>query len=224
MHGKVTVNNRFYFLLAGLLVLLLVAPVLTEPYPGFTGTLLTATLVIALFSMSASRRFLRIAWTLVALKVALTVAGYFDDAAIIFVAESVVVFTFFLLATVFSIQRVLEGEYVDMNRIAGAIGVYMLIGLIWASLYFFMAVFDPEAFTGLSAPAGSETQHMNAVYMDLLYYSYVTLSTLGYGDVTPVSRAAQSLAYLEAISGVMYVAILVAALVGSYGNKRVAQA
>ena len=65
---------------------------------------------------------------------------------------------------------------------------------------------------------------MTSAYMDLLYYSYVTLSTLGYGDITPVSRAAQALSYLEAICGVMYVAVLVAALVGSYGNKRVAQA
>jgi hypothetical protein len=57
-----------------------------------------------------------------------------------------------------------------------------------------------------------------------LYYSYVTLSTLGYGEITPASRAAQSLAYLEAICGVMYIAVLVSSLVGSYGSKRVAQA
>jgi hypothetical protein len=52
----------------------------------------------------------------------------------------------------------------------------------------------------------------------------VTLSTLGYGDLTPASRAAQSLSYLEAISGVMYVAVLVSALVGSYINKRITRA
>ena len=221
---KVNENNRFYFLLAGLLVVLLIAPVLTEPYPGLTGAILTITLLIAVFSMSTSKRFLRIAWVLVALKMALAIASHFNDSVTIFLAESLVVFAFFVLAAVFSFQRVLEGEFVDMNRISGAISIYMLIGLIWASIYFFIAISNPEAFKGLTNPGSTSISHMNNVYMDLLYYSYVTLSTLGYGDVTPVSRAAQSLAYLEAISGVMYVAVLVAALVGSYGSKRVAQA
>jgi hypothetical protein len=52
----------------------------------------------------------------------------------------------------------------------------------------------------------------------------VTLSTLGYGDITPVSRAAQSLAYLESICGVMFIAVLVAAMVGSYGKMPTDQA
>ena len=85
--------------------------------------------------------------------------------------------------------------------------------------YFFLSLMDPQAFNGLSDLSSHEVKHLNAAYMDLLYYSYVTLSTLGYGDVTPVGRAAQSLAYLEAICGVMYVAVLVAALVGSYGKS-----
>ena len=131
---------------------------------------------------------------------------------------------FFVLATVFAFQRVLDGEYVDMNRIAGAISIYMLFGLIWASLYFFLSLMDPQAFNGLPDLSSPDWKLMNSAYMDLLYYSYVTLSTVGYGDITPVSRAAQALSYLEAICGVMYVAVLVAALVGSYGNKRVAQA
>ncbi len=79
-------------------------------------------------------------------------------------------------------------------------------------------------FNGVSDVRSDDAQLLRSAYLDLLYYSYVTLSTLGYGEITPVSRAAQSLAYLEAICGVMYVAVLVSALVGSYGNKRVAQA
>ena len=133
-------------------------------------------------------------------------------------------FTFFVLAATFAFGRVLEDDNVDMNRIAGAVSIYMLIGLIWASLYFFLSLMDPQAFNGLSDLSSHEVKHLNAAYMDLLYYSYVTLSTLGYGDVTPVGRAAQSLAYLEAICGVMYVAVLVASLVGSYGNKPVDRA
>ena len=220
----VTDNNRFYFLLTGLLVVLLVAPVTAENHPTFTGMLLTITLLIAVLSMSTSRRFRAVAWSLVAAKVILAGLVLVHPNHTAHLVEGVVVLAFFLVATVFSFQRVLDGEFVDMNRIAGAISIYMLIGLIWTSINFFLFVANPEAFKGLTETAPSEIAHMNNIYLDLLYYSYVTLSTLGYGDVTPVSRAAQSFAYLEAICGVMYVAVLVSALVGSYGNKRVAQA
>jgi voltage-gated potassium channel len=95
----------------------------------------------------------------------------------------------------------------------------MLIGLIWTSFYLLLVMIDPQALKGLPDPSSHDVRILSTLYMDLIYFSYVTLSTLGYGDITPVSRAAQSLAYLEAISGVMYVAVLVAAMVGSYGKK-----
>jgi len=220
----VTDDNRFYFLLAGLLVVLLIAPIATDNYPGLTGMLLTVTLLIAVFSMSTSRKFRTVAWSLFAVKMALAVWVLVHPSLAAHLMGMVVVLVFFLVAAIFSLQRVLDGEFVDMNRIAGAVSVYMLIGLIWASLYFFLFAFNPESFAGLPETGESRIAHMNGIYMDLLYYSYVTLSTLGYGDVTPASRAAQAFSYLEAIGGVMYVAVLVSALVGSYGNKRVARA
>jgi hypothetical protein len=220
----VTENNRFYFLLTGLLVVLLVSPITTEDFPGFTGMLLTVTLLIAVMSMSTSKRFRAVAWSLVAAKIILAGLILIYPSTAAHLVEGLIVLVFFVVATVFSFQRVLDGEFVDMNRIAGAISIYMLIGLIWASMYFFLHIVNPEAFEGLKETGPSQIAQMNNAYMDLLYFSYVTLSTLGYGDVTPVSRAAQSFAYLESICGVMYIAVLVSALVGSYGNKRVAQA
>ncbi len=217
-------KNPFFFLLGGLLIALLVAPITSEHFPGISGLLLTGTLLVATLSLAASKRMYLAAWSLVAAKVILEIIAYIEPVAGVHIAGIAVLFTFFVLAAAFAFTRVLEDDNVDMNRIAGAISIYMLIGLIWASLYFFLSLVDPHAFNGLSDLGSDEMKHLNAAYMDLLYYSYVTLSTLGYGDVTPVSRAAQSLAYLEAICGVMYVAVLVAALVGSYGNKRVAQA
>ncbi len=217
-------KNPFFFLLGGLLIALLVAPITSEHFPGISGLLLTGTLLVATLSLAASKRMYLAAWSLVAAKVILEIVAYIEPVAGVHIAGMAVLLTFFVLAAAFAFTRVLEDDNVDMNRIAGAISIYMLIGLIWASLYFFLSLVDPHAFNGLSDLGSDEMKHMNAAYMDLLYYSYVTLSTLGYGDVTPVSRAAQSLAYLEAICGVMYVAVLVAALVGSYGNKRVAQA
>lgn len=217
-------KNPFYFLLGGLLVALLATPIISQRFPGIASLMLTGTLLISVLSLSASKRIYMAAWSLVAAKVVLDVIDHFKPDAANYILGAVVLFTFFVLATIFSFRRVLEDEYVDMNRIAGAISIYMLIGLMWASLYFFLCLLEPGALNGVPSLGSHDVRAMNAVYMDLLYFSYVTLSTLGYGEITPAGRAAQSLAYLEAISGVMYVAVLVAALVGSYGKKRVAQA
>jgi voltage-gated potassium channel len=214
-----TRKNPFFFLLGGLLVALLVTPVMTEHYPRISGTMLTVTLVISTLSMSGAKRTYNLAWSLVAMKIVLDVVGATTPIPGIFIAESVVLSAFFIIATVFALRRVLEDDYVDLNRIAGAISVYMLLGLIWTSLYFALSLLDPQAFDGIAVLSSYREELTNTAYLDLLYYSYVTLSTLGYGDVTPVSRAAQSLSYLEAICGVMYVAVLVAALVGSYANR-----
>ena len=217
-------DNRFFYLLAGLLLALLVAPAASEQAPKVHGLISVASLLIATFSMSTSKRIFFAAWFLVAAKFVLAVIDHFQPNDIAFVGETVVLSAFYALAIVFSFKRVLQDEFVDLNRIAGAISIYMMIGLIWSSAYFFVFLIEPESFQGLVEPTANEIGYLTATTMDLLYYSYVTLSTLGYGDITPASRMAESLSYLEAICGVMYVAVLVAALVGSYGNKRVAQA
>ena len=216
-------KNPFFFLLGGLLLALLIAPLTVENFPKISGFMLTGTLLVSVLSLAASKRVFIAAWLLVAAKVVLDIVAIVYPEVSVQVVEAIIMFAFFILATVFAFQRVLEDEYVDINRIAGAISIYMLIGLIWTSLYFFLSLLDPQSFNGLSDTSSAALKLHDTIYMDLLYYSYVTLSTLGYGEITPASRAAQSLSYLEAICGVMYVAVLVAALVGSYGNRRVAQ-
>lgn len=217
-------KNPFYFLLGGLLISLLVAPIIGARFPAVGGFIFTVTLLVSVLGLSASKRLYIAAWTLVAAKVLMDMIGYLHPAEEVFIAEIIVLFLFFVLAIVFAFRRVLEDELVDLNRIAGAISIYMLIGLLWASFYFFLFLLDPQAFKGMPDLNTHDPMLLRTAYTDLLYFSYVTLSTLGYGDITPASRAAQSLSYLEAISGVMYVAVLVSALVGSYSNKRVVRA
>lgn len=217
-------KNHFFVLLGGLLITLLVAPITFEELPGVAGLLLTVTLLVAVSSMSASRTVLWSVWLLVGAKIALDVIRFVNPDPRVSITEAIVLFAFFVLVTVSAFRRVLEDEEVDMNRIAGAISVYMLIGLIWASLYFFLTLIDHQAFEGLTKSNASDLNVLEIAFLDFLYYSYVTLSTLGYGDITPMSSAARALASLEAICGVMYVAVLIASLVGSYGRKPVTRA
>ena len=217
-------KNPFYFLLGGLLITLLIAPIVGARFPAIGSSIFTVTLLVSVLGMSASKRLYIAAWALVAAKVLMDVVGRLHPVKEVFVAEIIVLFLFFVLAIVFAFRRVLEDESVDLNRIAGAISIYMLIGLLWTSFYFFLTLIDPQAFKGIPNLNTFDPMLLRTAYTDLLYFSYVTLSTLGYGDITPVSRAAQSFSYLEAISGIMYVAVLVSALVGAYGNKRIVRA
>ena len=103
------------------------------------------------------------------------------------------------------LAQVFRAGSVNRHRILGAIAVYLLLGLAWAEAYNALAIADPGAF----APAGARI----ADPQRWLYYSFVTLTTVGYGDITPVGPLARSLAILEALTGQLYPAILLARLV-----------
>lgn len=107
------------------------------------------------------------------------------------------------LLAVLVVTMVLRPGSVNRRRIEGAVAGYLLLGLAWAGAYEWAALRDPGAFTGAD-PVGS-TQWV--------YYSLVTLTTMGYGDITPIHPVARSLATAEALTGQLYLAILISRLV-----------
>jgi len=121
---------------------------------------------------------------------------------------------FYLFTTMLAFEAMFTGEQIDLNMIMGSVCVYILVGITWSILYFFESVIHPGAFNGIVVEVGKQR------FSDLLYYSYVTLSTLGYGDITPVTPIARTLAFLEALFGQFYIAILVASFVGMHISVR----
>jgi hypothetical protein len=109
-----------------------------------------------------------------------------------------------LLALVVLVQTFRAGP-VNVHRVQGAVAAYLLLGLVWGYAYELVAALHPGAFASALATPGRGRS--------LLYFSYVTLTTVGYGDVTPVHPAARSLAVMEALTGQLYPAILLARLV-----------
>ena len=93
-----------------------------------------------------------------------------------------------------------------------AVNSYLLIGVIWAGTYIICEVFTPGSFAGLGATSSART-------VDLYYFSFVTLTTLGYGDILPIAPLARSLALAEVICGVMFTGVLVARLIGLYTEE-----
>jgi len=99
---------------------------------------------------------------------------------------------------------VLRPGPITTRRIEGAISVYLLLGFTWAQAYELVWLWHPEAFVG--AVGGQDSSPWT-------YYSFVTLTTMGYGDIMPVHPLARALAVLEALTGQLYLAILLARLV-----------
>jgi len=107
---------------------------------------------------------------------------------------------------------------VTMDKIYGAICVYLLLGMLWAHLYGILEIAQPGSFSfsGSTSPRTLvEQSDYRDLEQDLGYYSYVTLTTLGYGDITPVTHRARQLSWLEALFGQLYIAITIARLVAS---------
>jgi len=94
---------------------------------------------------------------------------------------------------------------VTLHRIQGGIAAYLLLGVIWAEAFGLVELLRPGAFSGPTNVTGGSRAW--------LYFSFMTLTTVGYGDILPVHPAARSLAMLEAVTGPLYVAILLARLV-----------
>jgi hypothetical protein len=120
--------------------------------------------------------------------------------------DAIVILSLLLLGAVMG-KKVFGNGTVTRDRIGGAVALYMLVGLIWADAYQLIYVIIPGSFAGISA-------HDDSVGRSTwVYFSFVTLTTIGYGDITPAARAARSMANLEGLIGQLYPAIVLARLV-----------
>ena len=97
------------------------------------------------------------------------------------------------------------------DRVFGGIVLYLLLGVMWAVAYALVDTITPNAYAG--------RPENDAGLADWIYFSFVTLTTVGYGDITPVTRVARSLAMLEALVGQLYPAIIIARLVSLPGSS-----
>jgi voltage-gated potassium channel len=114
------------------------------------------------------------------------------------------------------LRFVLRAPSVDADVLCASISAYLMLGLLWTLAYWLVDQLAPGAF---SFNTTNETKQTMAGF-NAFYFSFVTLSTVGYGDITPVSKVARMLAATEAITGLLYVAVLIARLVGLYSTPK----
>lgn len=112
-------------------------------------------------------------------------------------------------------KRVFGGGDVNAYRIMGAVAVYLVLGVMWANAYLFIYLAAPNTF--LFEPG---VQAAEPPVSEMLYFSFVTITTLGYGDIVPLHPLARSLVTLEGLVGQLYPAILLARLVTQYQGQQ----
>jgi hypothetical protein len=214
---------RFRLLLLSLLLLVVVYPLLRK---AFDTRLVFDVLLTVLFVAGILTLFRRPRYRILALLLGLpTLAGIwthyvlFETMPLSQVIGLHAVAALFLGVCVTAILRdIYQAEVISADSIYGAFCGYLLVGLIYAHLYCIVVSVEPDAFQGNEILVHRLHDRARRHYL-LGYFSFITLTTVGYGDLTPVAETAQGLAVLEAITGQFYIAVLLAELLG----KRVAQ-
>jgi voltage-gated potassium channel len=204
---------RFHILLA-ILVLYIVVSMLLEGsrYEALLRTTLVSFVLLAAMGCLRSRR--KKSTLSLWLGVATLIGGWvtvdtgFPGLMIVSTGFRIV---FFLVVTGTLIFQVATSAEVSLRVIVGAIDGYLLLGMMGGGALSIVEIASPGSFNA----AGSTLAHP-----DLLYYAFITMTTVGYGDISPVAPAARSVAVLLAVAGQLYIAVLMALLVGKYiGSK-----
>jgi hypothetical protein len=204
-------NRQFHYLLGSLVLLLAIYPYVGAGVTGLALLRLLSTIILisGIYAVGNRRRQVAIA---IILGVPAFAFGwvYVITADLFFnIFESIFTLLFYAFTACIVLYRVLASRNITTDTVYGAVSVYLLMGLTWATAYDLINIIHPGSFS--SNLPGTLT------FPDFIYYSFVTIATLGYGDITPLTAQARSLAILEAVSGTIFIAVLIARLVGALG-------
>lgn len=166
----------------------------------------------ALTTVSRRRREMIIAGSLLVLALLPQWIGAFGAAGVGSVGR-IPLALFLIYVCGLILRMVLSARTVDLEVILAALCVYLLLALIWAIVYHLIEIYQPGAFSIPVALLEGKANPDQAISAALHYFSFVTITTLGYGDVTPVAPLARSMAMLEAVVGQIYLVTLIARLV-----------
>ena len=212
--SQVCFRERFLGLLIFIVAMIIVGPLFEEfvRLSILMDILWSAILVSAIYAVSQKKRHI-----LIAILLALPMLGsiwtkYFVQNKALIVVGSLCGAAFFLFAIIQMLIFIYSHKEVTRDLIVGAAVVYLFMALMWTFIFVVVETLHPGSF---NLPEG---QNLEAT-RHFLYYSFVTLTTLGYGDITPLTPLARSLCILEAVIGQLYLVVQVAWLVGVHVSQ-----
>ena len=202
-------SHRFFYLLISLLLAIIVAPLLNE-FPFLRIVYDISISMIFIFGFFALSRYKLTPWIAIALAIPMLLSIWINIFGLnmpqLEIIGKISGIAYFALLAGMILSFIFTSQKVTWEVIAAALVVYLLLGVLWSYSYAVIDLLQPESFKW----AGEHND------LSFLYYSFITLTTVGYGDITPVTGIARSLSMLEGIIGQSYMAVLVARLVGMH--------
>lgn len=211
--------NRLLFV--QLLVFLVFPFIQANPIVNFVFTVLfflvfLGTLILIIAELEQSKKIFRWYLILASISLIFEIIGSLElmnktENIINFIISNLIFLFFMAISIVLIIQEIFLAHNVTGDTIKGGVCIYLLLGFFWYNIYEIIYLLNSNSFKGI---VSSNSQ------ADLLYFSYTTLTTVGYGDITPVVNIARIFANLESIAGIMYPAIYISRLVGIYSSQK----
>ncbi len=211
--------SRFRFLLGSLMMMIGLRPLLDE-WLGeriwadvSTDIFFAFALISGLHAISGQPRQLRFCLLLISTIIILRSFHYTLHIQMpVFDKAQMVVGAIFLVQMLIMIWvHIVKENEVTLDLIMAAACAYILLGMVWAYAYYFLESFHPGSF--------NIVENSTDDLVDFNYYSFVTLTTVGYGDILGITRAARALSIFEAITGQLYLAIMISRLVGLHASQ-----
>jgi len=210
-------RHRYCFLLSSLLLLLVSAPIVHDF--SFINMILTFflsyTLLASILALSRRKALFQISLILALPYFVLNwLYSYYPTVSLIERFDLMSGIIFFSFITIVLFYKIFQEHSVSLEIIFAALSIYLLIGLTWGFIYALIDSFQPGSF--------------NNILPDLIdprfrftYFSFVTLTTLGYGDITPNTSIAQSWVILESVIGQIYLVVVISGLVGAFISRNI---
>jgi len=205
----------------GSLLVVLVCLIIFQPFVNtFAGKLLievlfVGALIAGLRAIGVKKGLIRFELALLVFSLACGYFGTFSNVRSLFGLGLAGEYLFLALVAITILFDLFQSRKVTADTLAGAVCVYLLIALIWGYLYVLVEISFPESFSFTQGHARMQLWLAKEFY-PFFYFSLVTMTTIGYGDMAPVTTAARTFATLEGILGQLYLTILVARLVGMH--------
>ena len=213
-HVQALTGHKFFLLFLFLLASLVLYPYVQSGGFGYFAfrVLGSAVILIAVYAIRLRRTLLLLALLLAVPALLERMLLPRADAGFLPILNIVLSFVFDVFVVVVIFRRVFTKEQPNSETVFGALCIYLLVGFTFASIYGMVAAIQPKAFyldplTNLHAIPNR---------FDFIYYSFATMTSLGAAGITAVSAPARSLSVIEAILGVLYLAVLIARLMGAY--------
>jgi hypothetical protein len=217
-------HHKLTCLLAAVLAALALLPF--EQTFSFFGYRLIMMLIlgVGIYAVSHRRDYVLVGFLMGAPAFALSLVitfGYSRSLATL-TAQSLLQLLFYVYTIVILLNYLLRQYDVSMNTINGALCTYLLLGIFWANAYTLAELYVPGSFSVMQSPLkpGNESSAHAHTFFHLVYFSFTTLTGVAYGDIVPTSDPARALAAAEGLTGQIYIAVLIARLVGIYIGER----